>query len=1444
MAFSREKINKIIGKMKSKSNRNGIRESMAQVLHDILSDDELGSATLNPESAFRLVRVKNVTDNFVTTGADVQQAEEWYVIAADGIDADDPFSSKAKNYVKKDEDGNFTFETAKNADVIVFYDDVHADDVSTANVAIKEIYVYESSVWVKINARFTNYNAATSVVSGKFANAEGDTTKARGDYSHAEGFDTETTADADTAHAEGWGTLASNISAHAEGRDTTSSGDASHAEGKSTKAEGDNSHAEGNFTLALGANSSSHGFASAAQHDNSAAFGKNARVGDSDTYFGVGWSDTNFSDNNQRLASDLNLHLSVKRDGRVLNKDGKEFVTTDDIDEKLKVYSGEYADSNSITFTIQQIPNAGTPAAYNDTPTIIIEKNTNQVWVRYTDDKNLYAYLNGLLNTEIHLVEIDGNNKIYGQSITMTGFGIEMDFTAESTKGYKSRQVNGFSSSPNLNMVPDALTSTDYTFEIHSPIRQAVENNTAHIHTIEQDLIATGNANDTATLEAAKAFATDADADGFDVIRELINSGDATTLTDAKAYTDENAGGDTSHFVRVVRKEGTSPNDKDYYVENTAEITETDEYYIVNPTLPSGSTIPSTEAGKFAIKKGSTITYTTPNNGDTALIYSSGTVKKISAVLIYEGGTWGVTDSYFKNARNITETGFMANAEGSLTQATDSYAHAEGTRTNATGIASHAEGDGTRASGDNAHSEGNSTTASGENSHAEGLSTLASGINSHAQGNQTTANKSDTAIMGRNGVVGDPNTVVGVAWSNSQPSTTDKGANVDKNLIWKVDSSGNTTQTGTVKAAGFLDANNNVIGEGGDTNHFVKVVRKEGTEVGDKDYYVENVAEIVQEDEYYIVNPTVADLGDIPDANAGNFAIKASDGTITYTSPINGDTAFIYADREADDSTSENKIVAILIYEGGSWILTNSGFKTVFGVTESGIYANAEGRSTNASGAYSHAQGIFTTAEGLASHAEGRFTTAAGGDSHAQGLYTTAKTDHSTISGQNGVVANPTTLIGIAWGSDVPTDSEKTGSEDVGLVWKVDQMGNTTQDGTIKASGFLNADGTAFTGSGGGKHVNSITLDANDDDKIKLGYSDGSEGLELDWLPNPGTVADNASLLKVKRVGTEKRLEISTPVEVIGEINSLSDSTANNNRLKGQHIQTGSIPADRVVANSFATFDDLASAIDTAADATLVNTKAIEILASDMQWKAEVQTYNGYSAPASPATIAIGYRTWNIGLTTERQRIDFVFPNTTDKDAVDALVIGRKFVIEVPEGTINFNITSHIGGSNASASVTGGFHRERYDGIITPNFTGFTGLSDGNNDYQTTLYRGVKNPIATSGGRTLTSLTATDFTPLVTSANLQAITLSLREGKNIRDYDEIIFRMTGTGVKAEYTARGIEIDTSTTSAQIVLAGIHGTKSLKIQKVGSNGISIINEGAFAPNDLIQVIGVNY
>ena len=892
---------------------------------------------------------------------------------------------------------------------------------------------------------------------------------------------------------------------------------------------------------------------------------------------------------------------------------------------------------------------------------------------------------------------------------------------------------------------------------------------------------------------------------------------------------------------------------------------------------------------------------------------------------------WIITNSYFKNANDCSETGGFANAEGSGNTASGNSSHAEGANNTVSGIASHAEGASNTVSGWNAHAEGRGNnvsglyghaegqfnTASGESTHVEGSTNTARGRNSHAEGRGNVVKVSDAHIQGRNAVIAEGNTLFGIGNGRTAITADEIDGSVDVGLVYKVDGDGNSTQTGKVVAADFekadgtnigdlsaysttaeidtkddehlteantytnaeinkvknlidniqtgltghsIDADGNLIlnfndgtsetinlstllsdeiaaielrldaieaknraqdtkfseyytktesdsndattltaanayadtkegkyvdsvavdngkiklGYSDDStgiesrqflpspanapharvmvtaarnaqseinltgatstdvtgtinslsptapadekihaqalrdgtvseaklaaavqaklnesvNHAVKVVRKEGTSVGDKDYYVENTAEIVQDDEYYIVNPTLPSGSTIPSTEAGKYAIK-NGSTITYTAPENGDMAFIYADRQVDIAdgdggvfdVNENRIVAILIHEGGKWIITSSYFKNANGPTETGVWANAEGDFNIASGRGSHAEGLENTASGRyahaegsdniasgpsshaegssntasgnRSHAEGHGNTASGDYSHAQGIWTTAKNYSSTISGQNGVVANPTTITGIAWGANTPNDAQKTGSADVGLVWKADQSGNTTQTGKVVAKSFELTDGTNIA---------------------------GGEAVIADGSINTAKLADLAV--------TEAKLSAA----VVTKLNAESDSAAN---------------------------------------------KAIEALASDREWKAEVQTYDSASAPASPAIIGVAY---------DARNVDFVFPTATTKAAVDALVIDRKFTMELPEGVFVFTPTAY----ESSAVVASGFHRERYTATFNSQ-SGVPATSNTNNNYQTTLYRGIE-----SGGATK-STELTDMPQRLGSGNATKI---------------------------------------------------------------------------------------
>ena len=260
-----------------------------------------------------------------------------------------------------------------------------------------------------------------------------------------------------------------------------------------------------------------------------------------------------------------------------------------------------------------------------------------------------------------------------------------------------------------------------------------------------------------------------------------------------------------------------------------------------------------------------------------------------------------------------------------------------------------------------------------------------------------------------------------------------------------------------------------------------------------------------------------------------------------------------------------------------------------------------------------------------------------------------------------------------------------------------------------------------------------------------------------------------------------------------------------------------------------------------------------------MEWKAEVQGYNNYSAPASPATIGIGYITF-------LNAVDFIFPTATSKADVDALVLGRKFAFELPAGVAIIEPTAY----DSTAVISGGYHRERYTAKLT--LPGSDTVSTNNNNYQTTLYRGVQSGVADESITTakiadlavteakLSTLVKTKLnalgdgvgvvltsfgTPLLlTSSTPQAITFTLPRGKNIRDYDRVIFRMTSSGIKSEYMARGLEIDSSTSTAQIVLAGLSNVAELKIYSPSTNAITITNVGGFTPNIVAEIIGLDF
>ena len=134
------------------------------------------------------------------------------------------------------------------------------------------------------------------------------------------------------------------------------------------------------------------------------------------------------------------------------------------------------------------------------------------------------------------------------------------------------------------------------------------------------------------------------------------------------------------------------------------------------------------------------------------------------------------------------------------------------------------------------------------------------------------------------------------------------------------------------------------------------------------------------------------------------------------------------------------------------------------------LYApHAEGQFNTASGSRSHAEGFSNRSDGSASHAEGEGNVASATASHAEGSNNIVTTPYSHVQGRFGVLADPTTVSGIAYSGRFPNAEERAGSEDVNLVWKVNQSGDTTQTGTVTADAFMKTDGTPITGGGGGE---------------------------------------------------------------------------------------------------------------------------------------------------------------------------------------------------------------------------------------------------------------------------------------------------------------------------------------------------------------------------------------
>ena len=239
-------------------------------------------------------------------------------------------------------------------------------------------------------------------------------------------------------------------------------------------------------------------------------------------------------------------------------------------------------------------------------------------------------------------------------------------------------------------------------------------------------------------------------------------------------------------------------------------------------------------AGKqnhFVIKDaGDNLTFVAPVLGEVVplTLEASNSDTGIEKTIFWTGTEWGrITDGYAN-----TVTGAHAHAHGRENTASGANSTALGESNEASGENAVASGSNSRATAPNARAHGSNVVASGEEADASGRHTSASGAYSGARGNyseapgqfaQASGNEAEArssgsfahgwavtcknawaTLVGKFGVMGDPETLFGIAHSasNAPPTPDQQAANEDLNLVMKVDRSGNQTIKGKYYIAG------------------------------------------------------------------------------------------------------------------------------------------------------------------------------------------------------------------------------------------------------------------------------------------------------------------------------------------------------------------------------------------------------------------------------------------------------------------------------------------------------------------------------------------------------------------------------------------------------------------------------------------------------------------
>ena len=248
-------------------------------------------------------------------------------------------------------------------------------------------------------------------------------------------------------------------------------------------------------------------------------------------------------------------------------------------------------------------------------------------------------------------------------------------------------------------------------------------------------------------------------------------------------------------------------------------------------------------AGKqnnFAVKDaGDNLTFVAPVLGEVVplTLAASNSDTGIEKTIFWTGTEWGrITDGYANtvtgahahaHGRENTASGANSTALGESNEASGENAVASGSNSRATAPNSRAHGSNVVASGEEADASGRHTTASGAYSGARGNYTETTGQFAQASGNEAEARSSGSfahgwavtcknawaTLVGKFGVMGDPETLFGIAHSgsNAPPTPDQQNADADLNLVMKVDRSGNQTikgkyyREGQAAAIGFPD---------------------------------------------------------------------------------------------------------------------------------------------------------------------------------------------------------------------------------------------------------------------------------------------------------------------------------------------------------------------------------------------------------------------------------------------------------------------------------------------------------------------------------------------------------------------------------------------------------------------------------------------------------------